>query len=73
MTLDWRRHQVRLRIKTMGVFTAVLGCWPGLVLAQTTDEPVEDARTTDDVITQSMGPARESSVAGASIPSIVTR
>jgi alcohol dehydrogenase (cytochrome c) len=42
-------------MKRIWLLTALLGVWPGLGLAQTTEELVNDGRNTDNVTTQSMG------------------
>src|SRR5438874_4374821 len=42
------------------LYAALLGLWPALGLAQTTDELVHDGKNTDNVTTQSMGYDRKS-------------
>ena len=42
-------------MKKMGLYAALLGLWPALGWAQTTEELVNDAKTPENVVTQSMG------------------
>lgn len=47
--------EVRTMIKRIWLLTTLLGVWPGLGLAQTADDLVNDGRNTENVTTQSMG------------------
>jgi len=47
-------------MKNMWLLAALLGCWPGPAVAQSTDELVNDGKNTENVTTQSMGYDRKS-------------
>jgi len=47
-------------MKNMWLLAALLGCWPGPAVAQSTDELVNDGKNPENVTTQSMGYDRKS-------------
>ncbi len=47
-------------MKKFWLLASVVGLWCGPALAQTMDELVNDGKNTDNVLTQSMGLARQS-------------
>ena len=47
-------------MKKMWLCAALLGFWPSLGLAQTTEELINDGKNTENVTTQSMGYDRKS-------------
>ena len=47
--------EARTMAKGIWLLTTLLGVWPGLGLAQTADDLVNDGRNTENVTTQSMG------------------
>jgi alcohol dehydrogenase (cytochrome c) len=55
-----RHDRERMTMKRICLLTTLLGMWPGLGLAQTTEELVNDGKNTDNVTTQSMGYDRKS-------------
>jgi alcohol dehydrogenase (cytochrome c) len=50
----------RTPMKKIWLLTAVLGLWPALGVAQTTDELINDGKNTDNVLNHSMGLDRKS-------------
>src|SRR5262249_55685527 len=57
---DESSNQGRMFMKKMLLLATLLGAWPGLGLAQTMEELVNDGKNTDNVLNHSMGFDRKS-------------